>query len=76
MATLRFGQKTLSTIQTIVMLSSFGLLLLNQNMTSFIIVSVLRGIASGCGLGIDTLSTQVVIQRHVNQMVGRPRFFR
>jgi hypothetical protein len=76
MATLRFGQKTLSTIQTVVMLSSFALLLLNQSMTSFIIASVLRGIASGCGVGIDTLATQVVAQKHVNQMVGRRRSFR
>jgi hypothetical protein len=76
MATLRFSQKTLFTFQTIVMLSSFGLLLLNQSIPSFIIASVLRGIVSGCSVGIDTLSTQVVTQKHINRVVGKPLFFR
>jgi hypothetical protein len=76
MATLRFSQKTLSTIQTVVMCVSFAFLLLNQSMTSFIVASVLRGIASGCGVGIDTLSTRVVTPKHVDRMVGEPLFFR
>jgi hypothetical protein len=75
MATLRFGQKMLSTIQTVVMCVSFAFLLLNQSMTSFIVASVLRGIASGCGVGIDTLSTRVVTPKHVERMVGEPAFF-
>jgi hypothetical protein len=74
MATLRFGQKMLFTFQTFAMLLSFGLLLLNQSMTSFIIASVLRGIVWGCSVGIDTLSTQVVTPKHVNRVVGKPFF--
>jgi hypothetical protein len=76
MATLRFGQKTLFTFQTIAMLFYFGLLLMNQSMTSFIIASVLRGIVSGCSVGIDTLPTQVVTQKHINRVVSEPLFFR
>jgi hypothetical protein len=75
MATLRFGQKTLFTFQTIVMFFCFGLLLLNQSLWSLIAASVLRGIVSGCSVGIDTLATQVVTQKHINQVVGRLRFF-